>query len=104
MPRFHVTETFVLESRSWFVLAGSIAEGVIKPDMTVGIRFNSAVSMAAPIDAVEFLDRAGGVAKTCLCIRYANDDDLSLWQGLNIGDEMLEVKESPAAALSPGAA
>jgi hypothetical protein len=60
--------------------------------------------MTAPIDAVEFLDRSGGVAKICLCIRYADEADLSLWQGLNIGDEMLEVKELTSAARLPGAA
>jgi hypothetical protein len=104
MPKFHVTETFVLEARSWFVLAGAIAEGVIKPGMIVGIPFNSAVCMTAPIDSIEFLDRSGGVSKTCLCIRYADEEDLSLWQGLNIGDETLEVRDSSSVAPSPGAA
>jgi hypothetical protein len=104
MPKFHVNETFVLESRSWFVLAGSIAEGVIKPGMLVGIPFNSAVSMTAPIDAVEFALRSGGAEDTCLCIRYADDEELSLWQGLNIGEETLDVKEVSTAPASPGAA
>jgi hypothetical protein len=104
MPKFQVTETFVLESRSWFVLAGSIAEGVVQRGMLVGIPFNASVSMTAAIDSIEFLDKSGGVAKTCLCIKYADEEELSLWQGLNIGNELLEVKEQPTGAAPPGAA
>jgi hypothetical protein len=85
------------------VLAGSIAEGIIRPGMVVGIRFNSAVSMAAPIDAVEFALRSGGAEETCLCIRYADDEELSIWQGLNIGDETVEVKEASTSAGSHNA-
>jgi hypothetical protein len=104
MPKFQVTETFVLEARSWFVLAGSIAEGVIKPGMLVGIPFNSVVSMTAPIEAVEFRLRPGGAEDTCLCIRYADEEELSLWQGLSIGEETLDVTDVSTAAASPGAA
>jgi hypothetical protein len=99
MPKFRVTESFALESRSLFVLAGSIVEGDIEPGMLVGIPFNPAVSMTAPIDAIEVALRPGGAEDVCLCFRYADDEELSFWQALNIGEETLEVK--PAASAAP---
>ena len=103
MPKFHVNNTFVLELKSWFVLAGSIVEGTITPGMVVDIPLNSGVSMLAPIDAVEFAFRPGRSEDTCLCIRYADVEELLLWQGLNIGKEILDVKEEATAPTSPGA-
>lgn len=37
MPKFHVKNTFTVEGRPHFVLAGTIMEGTIRPGM-VGVR------------------------------------------------------------------
>ena len=102
MPKFQVTDTLVMESRSWFVLAGSIAEGIVQSGMLVEIPLNPAVAITAPIDSVVFLDRPGNAANTCLCIKFADEEELSFWQALNIGDELLEVKEQPTVAAPRG--
>lgn len=81
----------MLESRSWFVLAGAITDGIVKAGMVVSIPLNGAASMTAPIDSIEFVLHPGGAEDTCLCIRYTDADELSIWRGLNIGGETIEV-------------
>lgn len=91
MPKFHVKDTFAMESRSHFVLAGSIVEGQIRPGMLVWIPLNSAIVTTARINCMEYVRRSGGHEDTCLCISYTGTEDLEFWRGLNIGDETLEV-------------
>ena len=90
MPRFHVKDTFVIEGM-YFVLAGSVVEGEIRPGMFVRIRFNSSMAMTARIDCIELARRLGGHEDTCLCIRYTNQEELEIWRGLDIGGETFEV-------------
>ncbi len=92
MAKFFVFDTFELASRNLFVLAGEIREGEIKAGMNVNIRFNSSVSMTAPIHSIEFALRRGR-EDVCLCILYEDDTDLMIWRGLNIGDEIVEVTD-----------
>jgi len=89
MPaRFHCEGTFVLASRSLFILGGTILEGVARIGMKVLIPLNRHTSMHMTVDAVEFMDPGGKVG---LCIKYKNQDELDLVQAFNIGDEELEL-------------
>jgi hypothetical protein len=92
MAKFHVFDIFEVESRNLFVLAGEITEGEIKVGMKVNIRFNSSVSMTAPIHSIEFARREGR-EDVCLCILYKDDTELMIWRGLNIGDEIVELTD-----------
>jgi hypothetical protein len=91
MPKFHVKDTFTIEGRPHFVLAGSIVEGEIWPGMFVRVPFDSRTAMTARIDCIEFVRRLGGLEDTCLCIRYTGPEELEIWRGLDIGDETFEV-------------
>lgn len=66
MPKFHINDTFTVDGRPHFVLAGSVVEGVIRPGMFVRIPFNSSTAMTARIDCIEFARRLGGREYTCL--------------------------------------
>jgi hypothetical protein len=101
MAEFQVTETFVLEARSFFVLAGSIMSGEVAPGMAVCLPLNSGFILTLPIKAVEFVLRAGGVENVCLCIHYADEVELSLWRGLNIGNETLRVLPGDESGFEP---
>jgi len=91
MAKFHVKDTFAIEGRQHFVLAGSVVEGEIRPGMFVHVPFNSSTAMTARIDCIDFARRVGGHEDTCLCIRYTEPGELELWRGLEIGDETFEV-------------
>ena len=95
MARFHVSGAFPLRSRSLFVLAGSIVDGTVAPGMFVHIPFNLGTAMSATIHAVEFIRHADR-EEVGLCIKYADDEELSLWAGLNIGSETVEVSDHGA--------
>ncbi|MBE9558064.1 MAG: hypothetical protein IMF08_14495 [Proteobacteria bacterium] len=90
MAKFHVTTTFWIESKQWFVLAGSIVEGVIRPGMMVNIPLNGSVSLSEPVDSIEFARREGG-EDVCLCLVYDDPEVLSVWQAMDICDEVLEI-------------
>lgn len=91
MPKFHVKDTFAIESTQLFALAGSIVEGEIRPGMFVHVPFNPSIAMTGRIDCIEFTRQLGGNEDTCLCIRCPDPDELELWSGLNINDETVEV-------------
>jgi hypothetical protein len=91
MAKFHVKDTFAIEGRPHFILAGSIVEGAVRPGMFVHVPFTSRFAMRARIECIEFARRLGGHEDTCLCIRYAEPEELELWRGLDINDETLEV-------------
>lgn len=91
MPKFHIRDTFTVEGRPHFVLAGTVVEGTIRPGMVVCIPFNASLTMTARIDCIEFARRSGGLEDTCLCIRCDDPDELAVWRGLNLGGETLEV-------------
>lgn len=94
--RFRVVQSFPLASMQWFVLAGEVTEGTVRPGMRVHIPFNDAVAMWAPIRGVEDIRSSDPGARVALTIEYEDDLDLAMWQGLNIGGgEVLEVTEAP---------
>ena len=91
MAKFHVIYTFTLEGRKLFVLAGYIVEGDIVAGQILRVPFNSQLSMTAPIHAIEYARRSPDREDVCLCISYDDQDDLAVWQGLNIYDETFEI-------------
>jgi hypothetical protein len=93
MPSFQINDSFAIESRSLFVLVGSTTAGTIKPGMLVRIPLNGSLSMTASIESIDSLKREGGREYTVLCIRISDADGLSLWRGLNIGGEAIDVVE-----------
>ena len=92
MPKFRVVETFTLESRRLFVLAGSIIEGEIGSGMSLSVPSGSGPAKTACIHSIEFARRPDGHEYLCLCIQYAEPDELEIWRGLDIDGETLEVK------------
>ncbi|MGJ4910695.1 hypothetical protein [Bradyrhizobium sp. HKCCYLS2033] len=95
MSRFWVDETFAIESRRLFVLAGEIADGQIQAGMIVSVPLNSSLSISGPVHSIEYARRTGGREDVCLCIAYADSDELGLWKSLDLRNETVEVQ--PAA-------
>jgi hypothetical protein len=89
MSKFRVNDTFAVERRRLFVLAGSIAEGQIRAGMIVNVALNSSISRQ--IQSIEFARRAGGREDVCLCIAYESSDELKVWKALNIQNETLDI-------------
>jgi len=91
MSKFRVRNTFVLESRRLFVLAGSIVEGQIRAGMIVNVPLNSSLVISGEIHSVEFTRRSDGREDICLCISYEDSDELGVWNALNVRNETLDV-------------
>jgi hypothetical protein len=102
--RFRAHDTFCIHSRRMFVITGEILEGTVRVGMQVEMPLNDAVSMTAPITAVEFVDGPGRQSRIGLGIRYEDEVELATWQGLNIGGGVvLTVSESDGDAPAPDA-
>ena len=91
MSKFRVNDTFALESRRLFVLAGSIVEGQIRAGMIVNVPLNSSLLISGQIHSVEFARRTDEREDVCLCIAYEGSDELGVWNALNVQNEMLDV-------------
>jgi len=91
MSKFRVNDTFALESRRLFVLAGSIVEGQIRAGMIVNVPLNSSLLISGQIHSIEFVRRTGGREDVCLCITYEDSDELGVWKALNLQNETLDV-------------
>ena len=94
MCKFQVKDTFALESRRLFVLAGSIVKGQIRAGMIVNVPLNSSLVVSGEIHSVEFARRADGREDVCLCISYEDSDELGMWKALNVQNETLDVVPS----------
>lgn len=90
MSRFHVQDTFAIQDKSTFVLAGFIIEGEVTAGMTVSIPFNANVKMTAQIDRIEFVHRPDGNV-VCLCLDCSVPDEVTLWEALNIKNRMIDI-------------
>lgn len=103
MPaRFRVHDTFTLQSRRMFVIAGDIVEGTVRVGMQVEVPLNDSLSVTAPVAAVEFVDGPGPQSRVGLGIRYEDDDELEMLRGLNIGGcEILTVSEPEGGISAP---
>ena len=94
MARFYINQSFKLNlgDKQSYVLAGQVLEGSVRAGMVVRIPFNSSFSMSAPFDRIEFARRGDGVEDVCLCFD-CDDDNLDLWEGLNLSEEEVDVLE-----------
>ncbi len=90
MPRFHVRDTFSIQDKATFVLAGFVYEGEVQAGMSVSIPFNANVKLTAKIDRVEFVRRPDGDV-VCLCLDCSVPDEVTLWEALNIKNQTIEV-------------
>jgi hypothetical protein len=90
MPRFHVRDTFSINDKSIFVMAGFVIEGEIRAGMLVRMPVGATVMMTAEIDRIEYVRRPDGDV-VCLCIRCAKPEEVTLWQALNIKDQTIDI-------------
>lgn len=90
--QFKVSRSFLLPSRSLFVLAGAITEGAVRPGMFVLIPFNRSASKACSIEGVEFL-RSDNLEEIALTVRYEEPDEGAFLQTLDISDEFLVISD-----------
>jgi hypothetical protein len=91
MPRFHVRDTFAINDKSAFVLAGFLIEGgEIAGGMSVRIEFKENVMLTAEIDRIEHIRRPDGDV-VCLCIRCARPGETLLWEALKIQGRTVEI-------------
>jgi len=90
MPRFHVRDTFAINDKKFFVLAGFAIEGEIIAGMFLRMPFNATVMMTAEIDHIQHVQQADGDV-VCLCIRCENPEEATLWGALKIKDQTIDV-------------
>ena len=91
MAQFRISESFALESRNLFVLAGDVIAGRIVAGMQVAIPFNGTIALTVPIHAVGYIRRSSSREEVGLCIKYQDSEELEVWRGLNIGSEVVDV-------------
>jgi len=90
MPRFQIRDTFAIEDKKTFVMAGLVLEGKVEPGMSVSIPFNSSINLTAKIDRVEVAHRFDGDV-VCLCIDCSMPDEVTLWEALDLKDETISI-------------
>ena len=90
MPRFHVRDTFAINDKAFFVMAGFSIEGEIVAGMLVRMPFNATVMVTAEIDHIQQVERPDG-SVVCLCIRCTNPEEATLWEALKIKDRTIEI-------------
>ena len=95
MARFHVRNTFAMEDRSAFVLAGFVIEGAVNQGMSVRMQmpFKQDMMMTAPIDHITNVSRPDGEV-VCLSIRCAAPEEATLWEAFKIKDQTIEVVQA----------
>jgi hypothetical protein len=90
MPRFHVRETFAINDKSVFVMAGFVIEGEPVAGMRVRLPFKEGVLVTADIDHIQHLRRPDGDV-VCLCIRCADPQEVTLWEAMKIKDQTVDI-------------
>lgn len=89
---FHVHRSFVLPSRSLFVLAGEITEGMVQIGMQATIRGSEGFD--ARVHGVEFVDRTGGAegSEPALTFSYSKPEKLARWEAIDWSGKELELR------------
>jgi len=90
MARFHVRDTFAINDKSTFVMAGFVIEGEILAGMFIRMPFNATVMMTAEIDHIQLIQRPDGDV-VCLCIQCKDPQEATLWEALKIKDHTVEI-------------
>jgi hypothetical protein len=86
-----VRGSFVLSSRSLFVIHGSILSGTVRSGMVVA----SPPGIDVPIHSVEVVDSPGGRADVGLAFLYRNPEQTAQWQAVPLENAVLLVGEPP---------
>jgi len=95
MARFHVRDTFTVEDKSTFVMAGFVIEGEITEGMSVRMPFKENVMITSEIDHTQVIRRPDGDV-VCLCIRCGTPKEAALWKALKIKDQTIEIISTPS--------
>ena len=93
--KFMVERTYLLPSRSLFVLEGAITEGTVCAGMNVLIGFNRSFSMACAIEGVEFV-RSANAERVALTVRYEEAEEGEFLQSFNLIKEEVIVSSDNA--------
>ena len=91
--QFNVHNCFTIPSRQWFILAGSVASGVVNSGMVAQVPLNSAFSIPLLIDSVEYIDRKDG-SLIGLTYKYEDEGELEILVALGIEDELITIEKS----------
>jgi hypothetical protein len=98
--KFMVERTYLLPSRSLFVLEGVTTEGTIRAGMKVRIGFNRSFSMVCAIEGVEFV-RSANDERVALTVRYTEAEEGELLQSFNLIKEEVFVSSINILPLNP---
>jgi hypothetical protein len=71
-------------------MAGFVIEGEIAGGMLVRIPLLANAMMTAEIDHIQYLRRPDGDV-ICLCIRYRDPQEATLWDALKIKDRTIDI-------------
>ena len=93
MPRFFVRDTFAINDKATFVIAGSVVEGEVAAGMSVTVPFNTSIKMSAKIDRIEVIRRPDGEVVS-LCIDCSRPDEATLWEALNLKNRTIEIAQA----------
>ena len=85
---FLIEGSIVIASRSIIVFVGDIRQGSVAKGMTIVVPLNRDRSIQLHVDAVELADPGG---KICLCVKYADLQDLDTIQKLKLERELVEI-------------
>lgn len=85
---FLMKGSIVIASRSIIVFVGDIRQGSVAKGMTIVVPMNRDRSIQLLVDAVELADPGG---KICLCVKYADLQDLDTIQKLKLERELVEI-------------
>ena len=91
---FLVIDTFVIESRSLFVLSGHPMDGKVTEGMVILLPMDEDRVVEAEIESLEAINTMDHTAPIGLAIRFHDSEDLSILRELDIVGKKLEVKPS----------
>jgi hypothetical protein len=89
---FHCDATFTIPSRQYFVLAGQIVEGNVRPGMRIIVPTPTGAVFERPIDSVSLISTANSRGAVGLCIMCVDRDEVQALQRLCI---MISIVLSP---------
>jgi hypothetical protein len=89
---FKVHKTFLLPSLSFFVFAGEIVQGTVKPGMKIQIALNGSTEITVPIDRIEFV-RTDGRELVALKTIVNDPREAEIYEQFDIAGECLAVSD-----------
>jgi hypothetical protein len=89
---FKVHKTFRLPSLSFFVFAGEIIQGTVKPGMKIQIVVNGNTEITVPVDRIEFI-RTDGRELVALTTTVTDPQEAEMYEQLDVVGECLAVSD-----------